>query len=93
MEVSSGNVLAYAGNSTVSDTAGRHGRDVDMIPSPRSTGSIMKPFLYAGLLTGGDILPNALIPDIPTRFPGSVPKTRTSLTAVPCLPATPWHGR
>ncbi len=74
VEVSTGNVLAYAGNSTVSDTAGRHGRDVDMIPSPRSTGSIMKPFLYAGLLTGGDILPNALIPDIPTRFPGFRPE-------------------
>jgi penicillin-binding protein 1C len=74
VEVSTGNVLAYAGNSTVPDTAGRHGRDVDMIPSPRSTGSIMKPFLYAGLLTGGDILPNALIPDIPTRFPGFRPE-------------------
>ena len=74
VEVSTGNVLAYAGNSTLPDTAGRHGRDVDMIPSPRSTGSIMKPFLYAGLLTGGDILPNALIPDIPTRFPGFRPE-------------------
>ncbi len=74
VEVSTGNVLAYAGNSTVPDTAGRHGRDVDMIPSPRSTGSIMKPFLYAGLLTAGDMLPNALIPDIPTRFPGFRPE-------------------
>jgi penicillin-binding protein 1C len=74
VEVSTGNVLAYAGNSTVPDTAGRHGRDVDMIPSLRSTGSIMKPFLYAGLLTGGDILPSALIPDIPTRFPGFRPE-------------------
>jgi len=74
VEVSTGNVLAYAGNSTVPDTAGRHGRDVDMIPSPRSTGSIMKPFLYAGLLTGGDMLPNALVPDIPTRFPGFRPE-------------------
>ncbi len=74
VEVSTGNVLAYAGNSTLADTAGRHGRDVDMIPSPRSTGSIMKPFLYAGLLSAGDILPNALIPDIPTRFPGFRPE-------------------
>jgi penicillin-binding protein 1C len=74
VEVSTGNVLAYAGNSTLADTAGRHGRDVDMIPSHRSTGSIMKPFLYAGLLTAGDILPNALIPDIPTRFPGFRPE-------------------
>ena len=74
VEVTTGNVLAYAGNSTLPDTAGRHGRDVDMIPSPRSTGSIMKPFLYAGLLTAGDMLPNALMPDIPTRFQGFRPE-------------------
>lgn len=74
VEVSSGNVLAYTGNSTLPDTAGIYGRDVDMIPSPRSTGSIMKPFLYAGLLTAGEMLPNALIPDIPTRFPGFRPE-------------------
>jgi len=74
VEVSSGNVLAYTGNSTLPDTAGIYGRDVDMIPSPRSTGSIMKPFLYAGLLTAGEMLPNALVPDIPTRFPGFRPE-------------------
>ncbi|MGB8359140.1 MAG: transglycosylase domain-containing protein [Bacteroidales bacterium] len=74
VEVSGGNVLAYAGNSTLPDTEGLYGRDVDMIPSARSTGSIMKPFLYAGLLTGGEILPNALVPDIPTRFPGFRPE-------------------
>ncbi len=74
VEVSTGNVMAYAGNSSLPDTAGRHGRDVDIIPSPRSTGSIMKPFLYAGLLTSGEMLPNALIADIPTRFPGFRPE-------------------
>jgi penicillin-binding protein 1C len=74
VEVQTGNVLAYAGNSTVEDTTGQHGRDVDVIPSPRSTGSIMKPFLYAGLLTEGMILPNALVADIPTRFQGFRPE-------------------
>ena len=74
VEVASGHVLAYAGNSTLPDTAGRHGRDVDMISAPRSTGSIMKPFLYAGLLSSGNMLPNALIPDIPTRFQGFRPE-------------------
>jgi penicillin-binding protein 1C len=74
VEVSTGNVLAYAGNSTLPDTTGQHGRDVDMITSPRSTGSIMKPFLYAGLLTGGEMLPNALVADIPTRFEGFRPE-------------------
>jgi penicillin-binding protein 1C len=74
VEVSTGNVVAYVGNSTLPDTTGRHGRDVDMIMAPRSTGSIMKPFLYAGLLASGRLLPNALVPDIPTRFQGFRPE-------------------
>ncbi|HOH14115.1 MAG TPA: transglycosylase domain-containing protein [Bacteroidales bacterium] len=74
VEVSTGNVVAWVGNSTLPDTTGRHGRDVDMITAPRSTGSIMKPFLYAGLLSSGMLFPNALIPDIPTRFQGFRPQ-------------------
>ncbi len=74
VEVSTGNVVAYVGNSTLPDTTGRHGRGVDMITAPRSTGSIMKPFLYAALLSSGRMLPNALIPDIPTRFQGFRPE-------------------
>ncbi|MDX9773893.1 MAG: penicillin-binding protein 1C [Bacteroidales bacterium] len=74
VEVSTGNVVAYVGNSTLPDTTGRHGRDVDMIMAPRSTGSIMKPFLYAALLSSGMMLPNTLIPDIPTRFQGFRPE-------------------
>ena len=74
VEVSTGNVVAWVGNSTLPDTTGRHGRDVDMVTAPRSTGSIMKPFLYAGLLSSGMLLPNALIPDIPTRFQGFRPE-------------------
>ncbi|MFN2314284.1 MAG: penicillin-binding transpeptidase domain-containing protein, partial [Bacteroidales bacterium] len=74
LEVASGQVLAYAGNSTLPDTTGRHGRDVDILTAPRSTGSIMKPFLYAGLLSSGVMLPNALIADIPTRFQGFRPE-------------------
>ncbi len=74
VEVSSGHILAYVGNSTLPDSTGRHGRDVDMIMAPRSTGSIMKPFLYAGLLSSGMMLPNALIADIPTRFQGFRPE-------------------
>jgi len=74
VEVSTGNAVAWVGNSTLPDTTGRHGRDVDMITAPRSTGSIMKPFLYAGLLSSGGLLPNALVPDIPTRFQGFRPE-------------------
>lgn len=73
VEVTTGNVLAYVGNSK-SGTEGDHGEDVDIIRSLRSTGSIMKPFLYAAMQQSGDILPNTLIADVPTRFQGFSPK-------------------
>ena len=74
IDVATGSAVAWAGNSLLPDTTGRHGRDVDMVTAPRSTGSIMKPFLYAALLSSGQLLPNALIPDIPTRFQGFRPE-------------------
>ena len=73
IEVETGNVLAYVGNSTP-ENAKLHGGDVDIISSLRSTGSILKPFLYAAMQYSGDILPNTLIADIPTRFQGFSPK-------------------
>jgi penicillin-binding protein 1C len=73
VEVETGNVLAYVGNSTNEDSD-LHGGNVDIIRSLRSTGSILKPFLYAGMQQSGDILPNSLIADVPTRFPGFSPK-------------------
>jgi penicillin-binding protein 1C len=73
IEVETGNVLAYTGNSTIAGSE-KHGGEVDIIHARRSTGSILKPFLYAGMMESGDILPNTLIPDIPTRFPGFSPK-------------------
>lgn len=72
-KVETGEVIAYVGNSVSGDTSGNGGR-VDIIRSLRSTGSILKPVLYAGMQFSGDILPNTLIPDIPTRFPGFSPK-------------------
>jgi penicillin-binding protein 1C len=72
-KVETGEVIAYVGNSASDDTAG-NGADVDIIRSLRSTGSILKPVLYAGMQYSGDILPNTLIPDIPTRFTGFSPK-------------------
>ncbi|HEX2922326.1 MAG TPA: penicillin-binding protein 1C [Bacteroidales bacterium] len=71
VQVKTGNVVAYVGNSSSVDNAGK---DVDIIRSPRSTGSILKPFLYAAMQNSGDILPNTLIADIPTKFQGFTPK-------------------
>ncbi len=59
------NVLVYVGNAR---SAGNHGEANDMIRSPRSTGSIMKPLLYAAAIDDGQILLNSLIPDIPSYF-------------------------
>ncbi len=72
MEVSTGEVLAYTGN--VPDVEAEHGKDIDIISAPRSTGSILKPFLYAGMLAGGEITPEMLIQDIPTVMSGYSPK-------------------
>lgn len=71
VEVETGNVLAYVGNV---NTDTEHGRDVDVITSARSTGSILKPFLYAAMLDDGKILPKTLLPDIPTVINGFAPK-------------------
>lgn len=72
LEVESGNVLAYIGNTTL--PGGMHGEMVDVVTSARSSGSIFKPLLYAALLDDGRILPGTLIPDIPTHMSGFSPK-------------------
>lgn len=72
VDVNSGEVLAYTGNSSLDYSAG-HGENVDIIRSLRSTGSILKPILYAAMQQSGELLPNTLVADIPTRFQGFTP--------------------
>ncbi|MBE0652664.1 MAG: penicillin-binding protein 1C [Bacteroidales bacterium] len=72
-EVETGEILAYAGNIRNPEHPA-YGGDVDIIPSPRSSGSILKPLLYAMMQYRGEILPNTLIPDIPTRYGNYSPK-------------------
>lgn len=72
LDVNTGNVLAYAGN--VRAGTSNHGEQVDIITSPRSTGSILKPFLYAAALDEGLILPATLLPDIPVFMNGFAPQ-------------------
>jgi len=69
MDVKSGNVLAYVGNSNT-----KKGGEVDMITAPRSTGSILKPLLYAAMLDAGEMLPKTLLADIPTQYSNYTPK-------------------
>jgi len=70
-EVNTGNVIAYKGNTTDSDQPFYH---VDMIRSERSTGSLLKPVLYASLIDNGELLPNQLIKDTPARFDNYAPQ-------------------
>jgi len=70
-EVQSGNVVAYVGNIYTGND--NHGGSVDVITSRRSTGSILKPFLYAAMLDEGEILPGTLIADIPFHVAGFSP--------------------
>jgi penicillin-binding protein 1C len=82
IDVKSRNVLAYVGNAPTDQS---HQKDVDIIMAPRSTGSILKPLLYAGMLDDGKLLPNTLVADVPTQIAGYSPENfnRTYDGAVP----------
>jgi penicillin-binding protein 1C len=66
LDVATGEVLAYAGNTP--GAGADHGEDVDVAGAPRSTGSILKPYLYALALESGQILPQSLLHDVPTQL-------------------------
>ena len=68
----SGAVVAYIGNACMDRE--RPGVQVDVAASARSTGSILKPFLYAAALQEGVILPRTLLPDIPMNLGGFAPQ-------------------
>jgi penicillin-binding protein 1C len=71
METESGEVKAYIGN--VSHEQKGHQNDVDIIQSERSSGSILKPFLYCASLEEGLITPKGILEDIPTYIRGYQP--------------------
>jgi penicillin-binding protein 1C len=66
IDVPTGEVLAYIGN--VPQAGKEHSENVDVVTAPRSTGSILKPYLYALSLESGDILPRSLLFDVPTQL-------------------------
>lgn len=71
METESGEVRAYIGNAA--DENKDHQNDVDIITSERSSGSILKPFLYCASLEEGLITPKGIMEDIPTFIRGYQP--------------------
>lgn len=60
-------VKAYFGNVSFNNRR-ENAPHVDIASRPRSSGSTLKPFLYAAMLDNGDITPQTLIPDIPTAY-------------------------
>ncbi|BDD11587.1 penicillin-binding protein 1C (plasmid) [Fulvitalea axinellae] len=74
IELKTGKTLAYVGNAPVKGKDSAHGEYVDIITSKRSTGSLLKPFLYALSVDEGLIAPKTLLPDIPMFFRGFAPK-------------------
>ncbi len=72
MDNATGEMVAYVGNA--SPDRERPGMQVDIAASPRSTGSILKPFLYAAALQEGEILPRTLLPDVPVNLGGFAPQ-------------------
>ena len=73
VEIETGNILSYIGNVfDVNDSTSE--KDVDVLAARRSPGSTLKPLLYASLLTEGTLLPNQLVPDVPTQIGGYVPQ-------------------
>ncbi|WP_317128803.1 penicillin-binding protein 1C [Tenacibaculum adriaticum] len=71
LDVETRKVLAYVGNSPTDE---KHQKDVNNVVSSRSTGSVLKPFLYAQMLQSGDLLPTQLVADVPTEIAGYSPK-------------------
>jgi penicillin-binding protein 1C len=73
LDVETGATLAYAGNIWHREDPEMQS-DVDVVNAPRSPGSTLKPLLYASILHDGLILPNSLIPDVPTQIAGYHPE-------------------
>jgi len=72
IDIPANQVIAYCGNVHFDRKQG--GNQVDVIQAPRSTGSILKPFLYYAMLQEGSLLPDMLLPDIPININGFTPQ-------------------
>jgi penicillin-binding protein 1C len=72
IDVKKNQVIAYCGNVMSADN--NSANQVDIIQSERSTGSILKPFLYCAALQEGEILPHTLLPDVPVNINGFSPR-------------------
>ncbi len=72
LDVPTGEVRAYIGN--LGSATEHYAPRVDITRAQRSTGSLLKPFLYADMLQSGELLPDMLLADVPTQFDGFAPR-------------------
>lgn len=82
LDTQTGNVLSYCGNAAYNN---EDDNQVDVVTSRRSTGSILKPFLYCAMIEDGQLTPSMLLPDVPVQIAGYKPQnyTRSFDGAVP----------
>lgn len=66
-------VMAYVGNRPM-NTWQEQGYAIDMIQRPRSSGSTLKPLLFADMIEQGLIVPDSLIADVPVNYSGFTPQ-------------------
>lgn len=65
-ETKTGKIRAYVGSQDFFDFEQKG--QVDGVTAPRSSGSLLKPFLYALAMDEGIILPQTLVKDVPTFY-------------------------
>lgn len=70
MDTKTGQVIGYLGNAPNTQQE----KSVDMVQAKRSSGSVLKPILYAHLIDEGKLMPKALLKDIPTQIRGFSPE-------------------
>ncbi len=71
VETATGKVRAYVGSPDFFDR--NNGGQVDGVMASRSTGSLLKPFLYATAFDRGVIHPDSLLRDVPVYFGSYAP--------------------
>lgn len=65
-EIETGKVIAYVGNTELEDA--EYSGAVNCIKAARSSGSVLKPILYAKSIQEGLITPTLLLSDLPSKF-------------------------
>ena len=72
IENRTGKVKVYMGSQEFDDS--EHAGQMDGIAAIRSPGSTLKPFLYAGLMDAGKLIPDQILYDVPMHFDGFAPE-------------------